>query len=195
MHGIAREYLQENKKYYMKGLSTLVAVFFISGIIYAQKYTPIDSESKVHFVIKNFGIKIGGDFTDLKGSIIFDPNTLSTGLFNLSVNSNTINTDNNTRDKHLRKEEYFYVEKYPLLSFVSTKITKSALAGEFNLHGNLTIKGVTKNIEFGFKASPTASGYNFKGEFEINRRDFGVGGSSLSLSDNLKISINIFAKK
>jgi polyisoprenoid-binding protein YceI len=179
----------------MKVLSTIVAIFFMSGIIYAQKYTPIDSESKVHFVIKNFGIKIGGDFSNLKGSIIFDPNTLSIGSFNLSVNSNTIDTDNNTRDKHLRKEEYFHVEKYPLLSFISTKITKATVAGEFYLNGSLTIKGVTKTIEFGFKASPTTNGYNFKGEFEINRRDFGVGSSSISLSDNLKVSINIIAKK
>jgi polyisoprenoid-binding protein YceI len=179
----------------MRGLKITAFILLMSGIVYAQKYTPADAGSKVHFVIKNFGIRTGGDFTGLKGSIVFDPNALNTSTFNVSVNSNTVDTDNSSRDKHLRKEEYFNVEKYPLLTFVSTKITKSTSAGRFYIFGSLTIKGITKAIEFGFSATPTSTGYAFKGEFEINRRDFGVGGSSVSMSDNLKVTLDIAANK
>ena len=179
----------------MRGFKLTIIILFLSSIVFAQKYTATDAGSRVHFVIKNFGIKTGGDFTGLKGSIVFDPNALNTSTFNVSVNSNTVDTDNGSRDKHLRKEEYFNVEKYPLLTFVSTKITKSTSAGRFYVVGNITIKGVTKAIEFGFSAAPTAIGYSFKGEFEINRRDFGVGGSSVSMSDNLKVTLEITANK
>jgi polyisoprenoid-binding protein YceI len=149
----------------------------------------------VHFVIKNFGAKTGGNFTGLKGSIVFDPKNLAISNFNVSVNSTTINTDNNTRDKHLRKSEYFNVAAYPLITFVSTKISESTTVGRYFVVGNITIKGITKVVQFGFSATPSTTGYVFKGEFEINRRDYGVGGSSFSLSDNLKVSLDILANK
>jgi polyisoprenoid-binding protein YceI len=62
------------------------------------------------------------------------------------------------------------------------------------MYGNLTIKGVTKPIEFGFGATPKNGGYLFDGEFKINRRDFGVGGNSVSLSDKLTVTLSVFAK-
>jgi len=62
------------------------------------------------------------------------------------------------------------------------------------MFGNLTIKGVTKPVEFGFSASPQNGGYVFDGEFKINRRDFGVGESSVSLSDNLTVTLSVFAR-
>jgi polyisoprenoid-binding protein YceI len=179
----------------MKLLKITAAFLLIASISFAQKYTVTDEGSKVHFVIKNFGVKTGGDFTGLKGTITFDPKALGTSQFNVTVNSNTINTDNNSRDKHLRKDEYFDVEKHPLITYVSTKITESTVAGRFFVIGNLTIKGVTKVVQFGFSATPSAAGYSFKGDFEINRRDYGVGGSSVSMADKLKVSLDISAKK
>jgi polyisoprenoid-binding protein YceI len=179
----------------MKITKLLFIALFISQIVFAQNYTPTDAGSKVHFVIKNFGIKTGGDFTGLKGKITFNPSNLNASQFNVSVSATTINTDNNTRDKHLRKSEYFDVEKFTEITITSTKISESTVAGRFFFAGNLTIKGVTKPITFGFSATPSNDGYLFNGEFEINRRDFGVGGSSISLADKLKVSLSIVAKK
>ena len=173
----------------------VVILLFTANLLFAQKYTATDAGSKVSFVIKNFGIKTSGSFSGLKGNVSFDPNTLGTSTFNMSVNANSINTDNGTRDKHLRKDEYFHVEKYPFITFVSTSITKSSTQGRFYIVGNLTIKGITKTIAFGFGATPTSSGYVFKGAFEINRRNFGIGGSSISLSDNLKVTLEIATNK
>ncbi len=176
-------------------LKLLIPILFIPCICNAQTYTPVDASSKVHFVIKNFGVKTGGDFTGLKGTIVFTPKNLSSSSFNVSVNATTVDTDNGTRDKHLRKSEYFDVEKFPLINFISTKVTESTSAGRYFVIGNLTIKGVTKVVQFGFSATPNDKGYVFKGEFDINRRDYGVGGSSISMSDNLKVSLDITATK
>jgi polyisoprenoid-binding protein YceI len=176
---------------------TISAVLLLTtnNLLLAQSYTLSDEGSKVHFVIKNFGVKTGGDFTGLKGTVVFNPKALATSQMDVSVNANTVDTDNDTRDKHLKKDEYFGVEKFPLITFTSTKITESTAAGRYFVMGNLTIKGVTKPIQFGFSATPSVTGNLFKGEFEINRRDFGVGGNSMSLSDKLKVILSISAKK
>jgi polyisoprenoid-binding protein YceI len=180
----------------MKKILVTVALFYgVVTLMAQQTYTPGDAGSKVHFVIKNFGIKTGGDFTGLKGIVKFDANNLSASSFNVTVDANTVNTDNSSRDGHLRKSEYFDVAKYPVISFVSTKIVSSTVAGRFYMYGNLIIKGVTKPVEFGFGAIAKDGGYLFDGTFEINRRDFGVGGNSVSLADKLKVTLSIFAKK
>jgi polyisoprenoid-binding protein YceI len=172
----------------------LLALF--TGISTAQStFTPTDAGSSVHFVIKNFGVKVGGDFSGLKGTIKFDPANPVAASFDVTIDASTIDTDNNSRDGHLRKEEYFDVAKHKTIHFKSTKVVKSTNAGRYYIYGDLTIKGVTKPIEFGFGVTAKDAGYVFDGEFTINRRDFGVGGSSISMSDKLTVSLSVYAKK
>lgn len=174
----------------------LLLVMLLTGATgFAQTaLTPVDAGSKVHFVIKNFGIKTGGDFTGLKGTIRFDPKQYAASLFDVTVDASTVDTDNGSRDSHLKESEYFDAEKYKTIGFKSTKVMLSTKAGRFYMYGNLTIKGVTKPVEFGFGATPKDGGYVFDGSFQINRRDFGVGGSSVSMSDNLTVTLTVFAK-
>jgi polyisoprenoid-binding protein YceI len=179
----------------MKILKIAFTLLLCANMATAQTYLAGDANSKVGFSIKNFASRVGGSFTGLKGTIIFNPKALTSASINVSVNSNTISTGNGSRDKHLRKEEYFNVDKFPLLTFVSTKISESTIAGRFFVVGNLTIKGVTKSVQFGFTATAIGDEYKFVGEFELNRRDFGVGGSSVIMSDKLNVSLNITAKK
>jgi polyisoprenoid-binding protein YceI len=179
-------------------MKKILVTFFVAMQVcatFSQDYKPDAAASKVNFVIKNFGIRTKGTFSDVAGTITFNPKNLSGSKFNVSVKANTVNTDNGSRDKHLKKSDYFDVEKFPSISFISTKVTESTIAGRYFVVGDITIKGITKAVQFGFSATATASGYNFKGEFDINRRDFGVGGSSMSLSDNLKVMLDVFTTK
>lgn len=180
----------------MKKIFFLLATYFIfTGSITAQRIlSPIDAGSKVHFVIKNVGIKVGGDFKGLKGTIKFFPANLPACAFDVTIDATTIDTDNGNRDDHLRKEEYFNVATYKTIQLKSTKVVLSTTAGRFYMFANLTIKGVTKPVEFGFGATPKDGGYVFDGEFKINRRDFGVGESSNILSDNVTVSLSVLAK-
>jgi polyisoprenoid-binding protein YceI len=180
----------------MKKICLLLVSFCIFSVsTFAQSsLTPFDAGSKVHFVTKNFGIKTGGDFKGLKGNIKFYPANPAASSFDVTIDAGTIDTDNESRDGHLKKEEYFDAEKYKTIEIKSTKVMFSKTAGRFYFYGNLTIKGVTKPVEFGFSATPKNGGYVFDGEFQINRRDFGVGGSSVSMSDNLTVSLSVFAK-
>lgn len=180
---------------HMKNIFLLLSALFAwQSAVSQQVLKPQDVNSKVQFVIKNLGFKTGGDLTGLKGSIRFDPRQYANSAFDVTVDAATIDTDNNTRDGHLRGEEYFDAEKFPLIRFQSTKVMQSTKSGRFYMYGNLTIKGVTKPVEFGFGATPKDGGFVFDGSFQINRRDFGVGGSSVTLSDKLTVKLNVFAK-
>jgi polyisoprenoid-binding protein YceI len=172
----------------------LSMVIVLAGTLAIAQYKPVDNGSSIHFTIKNFGINTGGSFTGIQGNIKFDINHLNDANFDVSVDANTINTGIDMRDNHLRDDSYFDVKNYPRIHFVSTKVTPTAKAGVLFIFGKLTIKKQTKDISFPFTATATSDGYLFKGVFNINRRDFGVGGSSI-ISDNLEVQLSVLAKK
>lgn len=179
-------------------MKQLTITFFLNCIILlsaGQNFLPADAGSKVKFVIKNFGINTGGTFEGLSGAIVFDPANLATASFDVNVEAKTVDTDIEARDNHLRKAEYFDVEKYPKLNFRSTKISKTNKPEYLYMFGNLTIKGITKEVKFPFTYTVKDGGYLFEGEFTINRRDFGVGVRSFSLADELSVELSVFAKK
>ncbi len=178
----------------LRRVFTALAIFG-TVIALGQTYTPTDNGSKVRFVIKNFGINTGGTFDGLSGTITFDPATLATANFDVSVAAKTVDTDMEARDNHLRKAEYFDVEKYPRISFKSTKVTTTNKDGYLFMFGVITIKNVSKEISFPFTQKSKDGGILFEGEFNLNRRDFGVGGKSFSMADDLTVELSIFARK
>ena len=176
----------------MKKIILFILTALISGSVLAQ-YKPTDNGSSLNFTIKNFGIGVDGKFTGLQGDITFDQANPATAIFDVSIDAASVNTDNSLRDHHLKDESYFDVKNYPRIHFVSTKIT-GGKNGAFVITGNLTIKKTTKVISFPFSATTSNDGYLFKGSFNINRKDYDVGGTS-TISNELEVSLNIAAKK
>lgn len=161
----------------------------------SQVYKPVDNQSSVKFKIKNFGFNnVTGSFKGIQGTIQFHPENPAASSMDVTVDAKSVNTGINLRDNHLRKEEYFDVKKYPSIRFVSSKITASPTAGTLFIIGKLTIKNVTREVSFPFTAVPQDGGYLFTGEFRINRIHFQVGESS-SVSDNLTVTLKVFARK
>lgn len=176
----------------MKFLAVLI--FSVSAIwCHSQQYKPVDEKSEVKFTIKNFSLNTSGSLNGLKGTINFDPVDFSNSSFNVSVDVSTINTGIDARDNHLKKEDYFDVEKFPVISFVSTDITGSQ--NDYNVTGKLTIKGTIKTISFPFTVQNQDNGIILTGEFSINRKDFNVGGGSAVLGNNVNVSLKVFAIK
>ena len=162
----------------------------------AQEYVPVNDGSKVEFTIKNFGFNTTGIFKGLEGKIFFNPAFPASATFSVSISSTTIDTDNHSRDKDLREKLYFDVEKFPLITLVSTKIDKTNKTedGYFFFTGNLIIKDVSKPISFPFKAEKVLNDYLFTGEFSINRLDFGVGEKSSVLGQKVIVNLKVLAK-
>lgn len=191
--GTAGNEITYNMNLFLK-LASLLLMQVVAVKTEPQPLTPSDSGSSVQFKIKNFGFSVTGSFKGLQGNISFDPNNLAASHLEVSIDAKTINTGIDARDKHLRKSDYFDVENYPQIKFVSVKISPSTKSGTLFIFGKLTIKNVTKDISFPFTAVPAENGYLFKGEFKINRRDFKVGGGS-TISDNLAVMLSVVAKK
>jgi len=176
----------------MKHLFLTVLTLCISTLIFAQEYKPTDAGSAIDFVIKNFGLNSKGSFSGLDGKIKFDPANPGNSSFDVSIAAASVNTDNEMRDGHLKKESYFDVEKYPRIRLVSTSVTGGS--GNYTFNGKLTIKDKTKDISFPFIATAMGEDYIFKGSFTINRRDFEVGGGS-TISNNCTVNLTVLAKK
>ncbi len=158
-----------------------------------QDYLPIDESSNIKFAIKNFSVNVSGSFQGLRGTIHFNEQDLPGSFCKVSVDAATVNTGIKSRDNHLRKPDYFDVQQYPKISFVSVKISAAKLPGDYLMTGILTLKGHSREISFPFTVQHEKEGLRLTGTTKINRRDFSVGGSSLILSDNVLITISVFA--
>lgn len=165
-------------------------LFFLSFVLFAFTSTdikPVDTDGSVTFGIKNFGLNTTGQIKGLKGTIKWDAANPSASSFDVTVDVNTINTGIDSRDSHLKKEDYFDTDKYPTIHFVSTAVA----AG--NITGNFTIKGITKKVSFPFTVTPLGKGVLFSGSFSVNRKDFNVGGGSAVLGDNVNVALKVQA--
>jgi polyisoprenoid-binding protein YceI len=160
----------------------------------AVKAQEVITRSAITFEIKNMGITTGGSISGLLTKVHFTPENLNASTLEASVDVNTINTDNSSRDEHLRSEDFFDVARYP-------KITLKSIAFKHKSGSNymgfftLTIKGKSKQIEMPFTFSDKDNVVEFKGKFKINRLDFGVGSESLVLSDDVTVNIDCEEKK
>lgn len=178
----------------MKFIFSLLLTQILVAASFAQEYKPVDEGSAVAFEIKNMGFNTKGSFKGLDGKIVFSPADPSKTSFDVTVDATTVNTDNEMRDNHLKKESYFDVEKYPKIRFVSTSCSGPDKNGHYTLSGKLTIKNTTKDMSFPFIATPMGGDYIFKGDFQLNRKDYDIGGSS-TISSNLTVSLTVRAKK
>jgi polyisoprenoid-binding protein YceI len=149
--------------------------------------------SSITFKIKNAGIVVNGSFIGLNAKINFDASKNVGNFIQASVDAKSIDTDNSTRNGHLKKEEYFNVEKYPKISLISTFFGKDK--DGFRGYFNLTIKDKTKQVAIPFTYIEKTGKAVFKGSFTINRLDFGVGQSSIILSDNVTVNIEVNVQK
>jgi polyisoprenoid-binding protein YceI len=166
-------------------LFTIAILFFLAANTFAQSKV---TRSAVTFKIKNLGFNVEGSFGGLSADINFKPANLATSSIEASVASNTVNTDNESRDNHLKSEDYFDVAKYPKIILKSVSFKRksgSNYTGSFNV----TIKDKTKLIEIPFTYIEAGNTATFKGDFQVLRTDFGIGGKNVILSNEANVSI------
>lgn len=180
------------KKFIVRGGGVLLC-FFLSIQMTAAQMHPVATGSSVVFTIHNFGFKTGGTLAAPQGEISFNPDDLTKASFKVTIQAASINTDNGSRDEHLKEEDYFDVKKYPQIQFISSSVHATDKQGNFQADGSLTIKGISKTISLPFKAEKNGSGYRFTGSFQMNRKDFNIGGSS-TISNELTVNIIVVAQ-
>ena len=135
------------------------------------------AEFKVrHMMISN----VKGQFTGVKGVLTLDEQDITKSHVEASIDAASINTRETDRDTHLKSADFLDVEKFPTLTFASTRVTRTG-EGEAQVEGDLTIHGVTRRVEFAVEG-PTPPGKDPWGNTrigwtattKINRKDFGL---------------------
>jgi polyisoprenoid-binding protein YceI len=167
----------------------LILILFVSltNVIFAQNWKPVTAG--VSFKIKMFGT-VNGNLKGFVGTLIFDPNDLAHSSLVGTVDANTIDTDNNLRNRHLKeKSEFFNVAKYPTIKMKTTKIEKEG--NNYVGYFDLTIKETTKNVKIPFIFKQDGDKATFQGSAVINRRDWSVGGGTFGMGDNVTFTITV----
>ncbi|MEO6150785.1 MAG: YceI family protein [Mucilaginibacter sp.] len=171
----------------MKRIKILLTALLIVTAAFTYAQTAV-TRSSVTYQVKNLGITTGGKFGGFQADIRFDPAQLTNSTIEASIDVNTVDSDNSTRDGHLKSAKFFDAEHYPRILLKSLSFQRKSgnnYTGKFNL----TIKGITKQVDvpFTYTAGNGKAGYN--GSFIINRKDFNVGGSSLVLANEVTVFI------
>lgn len=177
----------------MRKLFLAIALFITSVTTFAQVKNNV-TRSAITFKIKNLGINTGGTIGGVQASVAFDPAKLATSKIEATADATTLSTDNDMRDSHIKAEDYFDVAKYPKISMSSVSFAHKS-SDKYVAKFNLTIKDKTKLVDFPFNYTPTANGASLKGSFKINRSDFGIGGSTLTLADEATITVEVEVSK
>lgn len=149
-----------------------VSIFlFTCTIIHAQN---IDSDkSKIQFKISNFGINtVNGTFNGMQGEIHSESNNITN--IQVCIDASTIDTGNKKRDKHLKTDDFFAIDKYPQICFHSKNITQNGQ--DISVEGELYLHGVKKDTTI--KLQYDINKKMLSGQFELNRMDFDLGPNS-----------------
>ena len=179
----------------MKQLSLLLLPLFLfcGTIMVAQNNAVIQENSTVTFKIKNGGFWVNGSFPEFTMEGSFNPKQLDNSKLNGNLVVKSIDTGIKKRDKHLLKDSYFDAEKYSTISLRSTKI--SASGSGYTLTGNLQIKDIKKTVNIPFVAEDKGDYFLLKGELQINRTDYGVGGKSWLMNQKVFIQLECAVQK
>ncbi len=187
---------------------------FVAGIIFglfvqsasfaADSYTIDNVHSQIGFAVKHLTVStVKGSFSDYVCIIQFDPANPSAISAEATIQVNSIDTQNEKRDGDLKSPNFFDAEKFPTITFKTTKVTQSA--GGYTMTGDLTMHGVTKSISFPCTIAGPVKGMQgddvigLSGQMTINRQDFGVSWNKAMdsggyvVSDDVAITIDFEA--
>ena len=173
-------------------------------IIMANQTWALDpTHSELQFKIKHLMIStVSGQFNEFKATVETDNDDFTKAKVHFEATVDSISTNNEQRDAHLKNGDFFDAEKYPVITFDSERMEKTS-EDEYKLYGTLTMRGVSKkiilNTEFGgITKDPwgnTRTGFSVSGK--INRQDFGMSFGAVSetggllLGDEVKINANV----
>lgn len=161
------------------------------------------THSEIQFKVKHLVIStVTGHFRQFEGTVITDGDDFNTAAIQFSADVASVDTNQAQRDEHLRSGDFFDVEQFPKMTFVSTNIAKTGEDG-YTVTGDLTIKGTTKSVTLAAEYGGSMTDFygNYKSGFEvtgkINRKEFGLTWGAVTeaggvvVGDDVKLAFNI----
>jgi polyisoprenoid-binding protein YceI len=189
----------------MKQLRFLaVAALFATTPLFAESFKVDKAHSQAEFRVRHMMSSVTGRFNDFGATIDLNRANPDASKVEFTIQTASIDTANENRDKHLRSADFFEVEKYPTIKFTSTKIAPAG-KDRYDVTGKLTIRDVTKDVTLpvsflGFAKDPWGNERaGFEIETTLNRKDYGLNWNKaldqggFLLADDVKVLINIEA--
>ncbi|CAG5069844.1 Protein YceI [Dyadobacter sp. CECT 9623] len=169
----------------------LLAFFLVSSLVSAQTSKIISGSTK--FSVKFIMGTCNGTFAAPTGTAVFNEKNPENASFDIKIAANTFDTKSNTRDKDMKSDKYFYVEKYPNIHFKSSKVEKRG--AKYQATGTLSIRDVSKTVTLPFEAKKNADGsYLLASTFEVNRLDYKIGEKDWKLKDIVTVNLEATIK-
>ena len=170
----------------MKKILLILSLVSLHAVTFSQsKWTLDRNHSNVRFTVSHLVIsEVEGSFKKFDGTVTNTKSDFSDANINFTVDVNSINTDNEKRDGHLKSDDFFNAEKFPEMKFQGTSFKKIS-DNKYELLGNLTIRDVTKPVKFDVVYGGTAQArgttkVGFKATSVINRFDYGLKWNALT---------------
>jgi polyisoprenoid-binding protein YceI len=161
-------------------LAVIISTLALSTIARADDLKADHVHSFVIFDIHHFNAGyVYGTFADPTGTVTYDPSDLTKTAFDISVDTDTLDTRNANRDADIKGADFFDVKQFPTMTFKSTSVAKTGDT-TMNVTGDLTVHGVTKSITVPMEMTGSGPGMHgetrtgFRGEFKINRHDYQI---------------------
>lgn len=184
------------------GAVALVWLFLAALPATAAEVTyQIDPEhSSLHFKVRHLGVSnVWGRFTQFSGTIRFDEQSPEESVVKIEVSTDSVDTDNERRDTHLRSPDFFNVKQFPVLTFESTAVEPLS-EDLFRVSGKATLNGVTNPVTadvrlIGSGKHPRSGKplIGFESSFAIDRSDFGMNFMVGPLGDTVTLNLAIEA--
>jgi len=187
-------------------LTILLVSVSIAGQVSTGRQYPIDTNhSTVGFSVPIMGglSKVKGKFTDFNINLTNDERDITKSSVNVVIKAASVDTGIDGRDKHLRTADFFDVEKFPEITFQSSRIEKRGK--QLIAHGTLTMHGVSKEIALPFtitgvdeNADKTKKNTGYSASLVLNRRDYGINYEHKTVpnfvGDNITVEIDLITR-
>lgn len=191
-----------------KIMAVIAALLFVlPGLtIAAEKFVLDHAHSSIDFSVRHMVItNVKGFFGQFDAELMYDDADITKSSVKVTIQAASINTNNENRDNHLKSPDFFDAEKYPEITFTSTKIEK--VGEDIIMHGDLTMRGVTKQVSFPFVINGPITDpwgkvrFGAEGGLTVNRQDYGVSWNKvldtggLTAGNDVKVNLQIEAVK
>ena len=191
---------------YLAPLFAALTVALVAGVLLlapspaetaVTRYKIDKGHSAMNWKVKHMGVSYTyGRFNEFNGMFTIDDANLAKSTIEIDISADSIDSNDEGRDKHLRSPEFFNVEKYPSITFESTKITKASDTS-YRVVGDFTLLGVTKEVVI--RMTKIGEGKDFRGNYRmgfdghvvIKRSAFGMTAMLKGIGDDVHITLGV----